>query len=376
MINFKKTSSILLMLIAVSLLLGCNKKDEKKQEKVAPKPMEVKVHTLTKEKYPIWGEFSGKTEAVDKVTVIARVQGELIKQHFKPGDFVKKDQLLFSIDKSEYQAQWDQQNAILQKDKASLALALANVRRYKPLVKEQLAPREKLDELVATQKQFEATVKSDEAALKRAALNLEYCDVKANIAGQIGREIILLGNIVSIGAELTQIVQTDYLYVTFNPSASDVAVMQKYKSEEKPKVKINLNTKRDLNISLEGRIDFVDNVSNSTTGTVTVRAKIVNKEHLLFPGSFVKIKVFMSNQYEVIAIDPDQVYQNQKGQFIYVVNDKNKIVEKHIKPYYSTNDMILLPPEHLGEKVVVETIAGLRSGMEVTAIESPNTVKK
>ncbi|SFZ97522.1 Probable RND efflux membrane fusion protein [hydrothermal vent metagenome] len=376
MYDLNKVLSTFLIMVSLVMFSGCSKKDEKKQVVVAPKPMEVKVHTLTKEKYPIWGEFSGKTEAVKKVIVKARVHGELLKQHFNPGDIVKKDQLLFSIDKSEYQAQWDQQNAILQKDKASLALALANVKRYRPLVKEQLAPREKLDELLATQKQFEAIVKSDEASLKKSQLNLQYCDVRANISGYIGREMVYLGNIINVGDELTQIVQVDYLYVTFNPTASDVAMLQKYKSEEKPKVRINLSKKKELNISLEGRIDFVDNVSNSTTGTVTVRAKILNKDKLLFPGSFVKIEVFMSDQYEVLAVHPDQVYQNQKGQFIYVVNDKNKIEEKTIDPYYSNNDMVLLPNEHEGDRVVVETIAGLRAGMDVVAVEAPNPVKR
>jgi multidrug efflux pump subunit AcrA (membrane-fusion protein) len=118
-------------------------------------------------------------------------------------------------------------------------------------------------------------------------------------------------------------------------------------------------------------------VSNATTGTVAVRAKIANKDKLLFPGSFVKIEVFMSDNYEVLAIDPDQIYQNQKGQFIYVVNDKNEIEEKNIKPYFSTNDMVILPfPEHDGQRVLTETIAGLKTGMKVKAIETENPVKK
>jgi len=309
--------------------------------------------------------------------VVSRVTGELKERFFKPGDTVKKDQILFRIDKSEYQAVWDQKNAILQKDKASLNLANANVKRYKPLVEEQLAPREKLDELEATKQQLEATINADMAALAAATLNLEYCDVKASIDGQIGKELVLLGNIVTAGTELAKIVQTEFLYVNFNPSAHEVALINKYKSTDKPKVKVRLRSSKRMDVELEGEVDFIDNVSNTSTGTVAMRAKINNTEKLLFPGTFVELKLFVSDKIPVLAVHPDQISQNQQGEYVFIVNKNNEIETRQVKTNYSNNDLAIVSEGLVeGDRIVVGTINALHMGIKVSATEVDNPIKK
>ncbi len=366
--------TILLSIISLLFLYGCGSTDKTKQSDIEEKPLAVKVHTLKKEVYPIWGTFTGKTQAVDEVMVLSRVEGELKERLFNPGDMVKKDQVLFVIDKRKYQAAVDQEKAILEKDRASLKLANANVKRYRPLVKEQLAPREKLDELVATQKQLEATIRADEAALEAAELDLSYCDVKASIDGQIGKEMVLAGNIVKPGTELAKIVNAEYLYVNFNPSAEEIAVIQKYKSQTNPSVKVYLRSGKKTKIVLEGKIEFIDSVSNASTGTVPVRAKVYNPDRVIFPGSFVIIDVLISDKMPVVAVDPDQVYQNQQGQYVYVVDANNTIEVMQIHPVFSTNDMVILPKEFIGKRVLAETIRAITPGVKVTPIEVNNTV--
>lgn len=367
---------MLTALMGTVFLSGC---DEKKEKIAVEKEVSisVNVHTLKKQAYPIWVEFSGKTQAVDEVMVVSRVAGELEARLFKPGDTVQKDQILFEIDKREYQAVWDQKNATLEKDRASLNLARANVKRYEPLVKEQLAPREKLDELIATKKQLEATIKADIAALEAAALDLEYCDVRANIAGQIGKELVLLGNIVNSGTELAKIVRTDFLYVNFNPSEHEVALISTYKSTQNPKVKVILKSRKHLDIELEGEVDFTDIVSNTSTGTVSMRAKIKNDNKLLFPGSFVSLRLFISDEIPVLAVHPDQISQNQQGQYVFVVNEKNEIETRQIKTAYSNNDLVIVQ-EGLaeGDKVLVGVVNALHSGTKVNYTEVENPIRK
>jgi RND family efflux transporter MFP subunit len=364
----------LMLFSSVLFILACNKEEKELVDIKEVKPIEVKVHTLKREIYPIWGTFTGKTQAVDEVMVLARVEGELKERLFEPGDIVKEGQVLFKIDKREYQAIVDQKNAILEKDKASLKLANANVKRYRPLVKEKLAPREKLDELIATQKQFEATIRADEASIEVAKLNLSYCDVKANINGQIGREKVLIGNIVKPGVELAKIVNSEYLYVNFNPSAEEVSVIQKYKSQKNPKVKVFLRGGKKIEITLDGNIEFIDSVSNASTGTVPIRAKVHNTNRVIFPGSFVIIDVEISDNMNVVAINPDQVYQNQQGQYIYVVDNNNTVQTKQINPIFSNNDMVILPKTFMGEHVVTETIRSITSGILVNPVEVNNTI--
>ncbi|GEM_PF-701873 len=377
MLLFKTISFTFTIFVGAVLFSACDTKTEHPPIKQEIKPIAVNVHTLKKEAYPIWVAFSGKTQAVDEVMVKSRVLGELEKQLFKAGDTVKKGQVLFTIDKREYEAIWEQKNAILQKDKASLALAIANVKRYAPLVAESLAPKEKLDELEATQKQLEATIKSDKASLKTATLNLDYCDVRASIDGQIGKALILVGNIVTEGVQLAQIVQTDFLYVNLNPSASEVSLIKKYKSKPNPKVKVQLKSTKNLKVSLEGEIDFIDNVSNASTGTVVMRAKIDNHEKLLFPGSFVELQLFVSDEIPVLALDPDQLLQNQQGQYVLVVNTQNEIVTQQVTTSYSNNDLVIIAGGiKEGDKIIVGSIKALRNGIKVVPTEVNNPISE
>ena len=364
-----------ILLFSLWLLAGCGSQKKEVAAAAEENPLEVKVHTLQKEKYPVWIYFTGKTQAFDEVDVLARVGGELKAYHFQPGQQVKKDDLLFSIDKSEYQAVWDQKNAILEKDTASYALAKANVKRYTPLVKEQLAPREKLDELTATLKQYEASIKSDEAALKRAKLDLEYCDIKASIDGQIGKPLVLTGNIVSAGTILSKIVNSTKLYVNFNPSAQEVALIKRYGKEKKPAVKVGVRGDEHITERLKGKIDFIDNISNSSTGTVAMRAVVENRKGLIFPGSFVEIELFLG-EYHVLAIHPDQVSQDQEGSYVYVVNAKNEVHTVHVEPFFTNNDLMLVGKSlHAGDRVIVGTVSGLAEGEKVKPQEVPNPVK-
>ncbi|WP_294957532.1 efflux RND transporter periplasmic adaptor subunit [Sulfurovum sp.] len=367
--------TILLSIISLLFLYGCGSADETKQSDIEEKPLAVKVHTLKKELYPIWIRFTGKTEAIDDVDVIARVSGELESYHFKPGQKVKKDDLLFSIDKSEYQTAWDQKNAKLQKDKASYALAMANVRRYTPLVKEQLAPKEKLDELSATLKELEADITADKAALKRAALDLAYCDIRASIDGQIGKPYILPGNLVKTGDVLAKIVQAKELYVNFSPSAHEVALIKKYGKAKYPKVKVHIRGDKKVTEPLYGKIDFIDNISNSSTGTVAMRAIVQNDKELIFPGTFVEIALYLGG-YKALAVDPDQISHDQLGEYVYVVNAQNTITKKYIKSFFSNNELVLVGDSlKEGDRVVVGTVSGLAEGSKVTLTETTDPVK-
>ncbi|SFV50993.1 Probable RND efflux membrane fusion protein [hydrothermal vent metagenome] len=374
---FKHIYSNTIFLVSILLFSACELNQKVEEKKVIikePDPISVNVHTLKKETYPIWIDFSGKTQSVDEVMVTSRVSGELEKILFKAGSNVKKNQTLFSLDKSKYQSIWEERNAILEKDKASLNLANSNVKRYKPLVKEQLAPREKLDELIATKKQLEATIKADKASLSKAQLDLDYCDIKATISGKIGKELYLLGNIINIGDTLAKIVQTRFLYVNFHPSSNEVSLIKKYKSEENPKVKVLLNNG---DITINGQIDFIDNVSNTSTGTVAMRARIDNKDDILLAGTFVRLKLFITDKIPVIAVEPNQISQNQQGEYVLIVNNKNEIESREIKVTYANNDLSIISKGlKEGDRVVVGTVAGLSDGTKVSVTEVKNPILK
>ncbi|CAM3810796.1 efflux RND transporter periplasmic adaptor subunit [Arcobacter cloacae] len=373
--SYKNLSKLPIVLILLLVFLGCEKKEEKKVETKEIKKIEVEVNKITKSNYPIWVNFSGKTEAFKNVEVTSRVSGELKEIYFKAGDEVKKDQLLFKIDDSQYKAILEQKIAGLQKDEASLNLAISNVNRYKPLVKDGLAPREKLDELVATQKQLQAVVNASKASIKQANLDVEYTQIKATIDGKVGQNLLDVGNLVNATSTvLTKIVDSKKLYVNFNPSANEVSLIKKYKSQDNPTVKVKLENND--SIELKGSIDFIDNTTNQSTGTVLMRAIIENEDNIIFPGTFVEIKLFITDEIPVIAVHPNTLGQNQLGTFVYVVNTENKLETRQVEIQYSNEDIAIIKSGlNEGDNVVVSDITKLGNGILVNATVVENKIK-
>lgn len=379
-VQYKTLFSIISLAIFL-LLQGCSEtKGEKKQliSKEAPKKT-VEINLIKETAYPIWIDFSGKTEAFQNVNVTSRVSGELEKIHFLNGDKIKKNQRLFTVDKTSYLTTLTHKNAILQKDIASLNLSLANVKRYTPLVEKGLATQEKLDQLVAEQKQLEASIRADKAEVKQAQLDVAYCDIKATIDGNIGKALVDIGNIINQGDKLANIVQTYSLYVNFSPSSKTVTLIKKFRSQIKPKIKVTVDTENKVSqdtIELSGQVDFIDTVSNTQTDTVDMRAIIHNDKGLLFAGTFVEIKMFLTDQIPFIAVHPNNISQNQLGSYVLVVGKDNKIQTRQIESSYSNNDLVIIKSGlSAGDRVIVSEITKLRNNQEVIPKEVANKIK-
>ncbi len=378
MTTLKKSILQISILFLIILFSGCEESKTKEKQVVKTTPLKVEVHTLKKQTYPIWVEFSGKTEAFKNVSITSRVTGELQKRYFEAGEEVKKDQLLFKIDDTKYKSIVEQKKATLEKDKASLNLAIANVNRYAPLVEKGLAPKEKLDQLIAEQKQLKAVVDADIAALKQAKLDVDYTQIKATIDGIIGKPLVDIGNMINASnTVLAKIVQGNPLYVNFNPSSDEVALIKRYSSQKNSPVEV-IQTENNNNIvKSTGYVDFIDNVTNETTGTIAMRAIINNNEKLLFPGTFVEIRLFITDKIEIIALNPNNLGQNQIGSYVLIVNDKNQIETRQVEIKFSNNNLVIIKNGlKEGDKVVVSDIAKLRNSLLVEPIEVENPIKK
>ncbi len=354
------------------LLVGCQ---SGKKETVAPKPLppKVKVHTIAKEAYPIWLHFTGRSEAVDAADVISRVTGNLQKIHFKPGQKVMKGEVLFTIDDKDYRDSYEQARAMLKRDRAAYRLAKTKLDRYLPLAKEELVPRQTIDELNASVRQMAAVLAADRAAVQRARLSLSYCQIEAPIDGFVGQPTMLSGNLVRAGDKLTRIVQGDRLYIHFYPSAEEAATIQKYARSPYPKVRVYLPGQKRLGV-LEGRVDFIDTMAKSATDTVAMRAEAANPKRLVLPGAFVGVDLFLGD-YDVIALHPDQVLQDPGGRYAYVVETNATLHKRYITPLFSNNDLVIVK-EGLkpGDRVVTDVTAGLAEGLVVEPVEVANPI--
>ena len=357
----------ILGLFLVLLLQGCGKHEETGKTMQKPKPPTVRVERLKREFHAIWLKFPGKSEAVDDVRLVARVGGPVQAWLFKPGARVHRGEVLFRIDPSEYDAAVERTEGMLQKDLASLALSRAELRRYAPLVKEQLAPRVKLDQLEAAVAQKLANVKADKAALKQAKLQRSYCDVKAPIDGYIGKPLVLPGNVVQPGTVLAHIVKADRLYVNFHPADHEVALIKKYATKPYPDVNVTVAQKEGAPIvTLQGHVDFIDNETDPSTGTVAVRAIVENPGHLVLPGTYVDVRLLLG-RFKTVALHPDWLFYDQEGSFVYRLDTNDTLRKVRVVPLFASESLVIPQKGTLkeGMPIVTEEIAGLHEGMRV-----------
>lgn len=364
-------TTLWIVALAGLLLGGCQKKEESSKSE-AP-PMSVEVLTITKAPIPIWVDFVGKTQANKIVDVVARVQGRLEKVHFTQGQFVQKGDLLFSIERSDYDAQYDRNMAHLNQDRASLELAKNDVARYRPLVEKDLAPREKLDQLISRQKEIESMIDADRATLAQSKLSVEYTQVRAEISGRIGRNLIDIGNLVGTTPEnskLATIVNDNPMYVYFSPSNTQVQNMLRYRSSKNMPTKA---TQPDVLIGSErkiydGVIDFIDTITDPTTGTVTMRSAQKNPDGQLLSGTFVDLKVFITDKIPIIAVPLIAMGENQLGSFVYAVDANNTLRIVQVEIEYANKVIAALKEGSLkpGDKIVVSGLTKLAEGMKVS----------
>jgi len=334
--------SIYLTLLSASLLfLSACGEEKKTTAPKAPPALNVETVTLEKKKFPLWMQYTGMTKAISSQEIRARVSGRLEKRYFEDGATVKKGDKLFLIEQSQYQSNLDAARSTKKKDEAALALSKADVKRYEPLVKEGLAARSTLEQYEAKRDALIASISADEAAIRNAELELSYTLITAPISGQVSARRVDVGNLVGYGEStlLTTIVQTDKIYTYFSPSEKDVQRLYKFRSRKVLPAFIEVRGQGEdifKRKRLDGVIDFQNNTVDPLTSTVSMRATIENKEKSVYPGTFVYINVFVTDQIDFIMVPPQAIFEDQLGKFVYTVDANNTAKRTDIKTNLST----------------------------------------
>ncbi len=333
---------IVTIVLSASLLLlsGCGE-EKKATAPKAPPALNVETVTVEKKKFPLWMQYTGMTKAISSQEIRARVSGRLEKRYFEDGASVKKGDKLFLIEQSQYQSNLHAARSTKKKDEAALALSKADVKRYEPLVKEGLAPRATLEQHEAKRDSLIAAIAADDAAIQNAELELSYTLITAPISGQVSARRVDVGNLVGYGEStlLTTIVQTDQIYTYFSPSEKDVQRLYKFRSRELLPAFIEVRGQGEdifKRKRLDGFIDFSNNTVDPLTSTVSMRATIENKDKTVYPGTFVYINIFVTDQIDFIMVPPQVIFEDQLGKFVYTVDANNTAKRTDVKTNLST----------------------------------------
>jgi len=376
-ISYKHIYTITLS-ISLLFLSGCGE-DKKPKAPKAPPPLSVETVTVIKKKFPIWGQSTGLTKAVSDQEIRARVAGRLEKRFFEDGATVKKGDKLFLIEQSQYQSNLDAAKSRKEKDQASLALAIADVKRYEPLVKEGLAARSTLEQYEAKRDELIAAIAADNADIRNAELELSYTLIKAPISGQVSARRVDVGNLVGYGEStlLTTIVQTDKIYAYFSPSEQAVQKVYKFRSRKTLPAFIEVRGQGEDIFErkrLDGFVDFSDNIVDPLTSTVSMRATIDNKDQTVYPGTFVYVNVFVTDQIAFIMVPPQAIFEDQLGKFVYTVDQNNTARRTSVETSLSSRYYVAISNGlKENDRVVITGLAKVKDGRLLTPKDMTET---
>ena len=299
-----------------------------------PPPPEVDVATVLSKPVRQWDQFTGRIAAIEAVEIRARVSGYLSRVAFKEGDEVKEGDLLFVIDPRPYKAARDNAAAQLERAKATARLADILDQRSQQLVKTGAISRNEFDRTSTSLAQANAEVNAAEAALETATLNLDYTEVRSPIAGKVSRTMLTQGNLIQADQTLlTSVVSQDPVYVYFQP---DEQTFQRYgemarKGERAASANpVRVGLAGDQGHPHEGKVNFINNQVDATTGTITMRAVVPNADRVFVPGMYARVQLEGSGEFKAMLVDEKAVMTDQDRKYVYVLGPESKAMRKNI----------------------------------------------
>ena len=333
-------------------------------------------------------ELAGRVESQDKVDLVARIDGYLQKKHFTEGDYVKKGQLLITIEPTQYLNNLNKARAELESAKATLYKADRDYQRGAELVKKDFISKSTYDGLKSEKERAAANVKAASSALAEAQRNYGYTSIKSPIDGKIGSLNIQEGNYVTISSgALATVTKTNPIYVKYSIDSKQFDTLRNSdfipkKGAEPVKVKVTLSSGKEY--SVEGVQDFSDNQISASTGTIDFRATFKNDDQTLIPGDFVKVKVFSKNPKKVLVIPQDIALEDSTGRYVYVIDENNLVKTRYFKDggqytdddkkvsYWIVEAPLIKDEKEFseGDKFISTNLTGLMAGMPVKVAEN------
>src|SRR6202045_2560899 len=369
----------LIVLLAISLS-GCG---DKPPAQAAAAPPPVTVAQPIKRTVTDWDEFTGRFEAVEEVQVRARVGGFVTNVEFKDGDMVHTGDLLYLIDSRPFEAVAEQADGQLSDARAKAELAKRDLDRGLTLVETSAVSEQVVDQRRQALQAAHAAETVAEGALKAAQLNIEFTHVLAPITGRVSRHLVSIGNLVQ-GSDngtstlLTSIVSVDPIYIYFD--VDEATYLKNNKLWFEGKRPSSRDTANPVQVSLtgetkpshDGKMDFLDNRLDVSTGTLRSRAVIGNHDFSVLPGQFGRVRLIGSSPYEALLIPDTAIATDQSRKIVFVVKDDDTVEAKPVI-LGPLDDGLRVVRDGLNpeDRVIVEGLQRARIGAKV----SPHAAK-
>ena len=342
-----------------------------------PAATPVSVAVVEQHQAALWDEFSGRLEAIERVEVRSRVAGALQSVHFREGALVGEGDRLITIDPAPYAAEVDRAEAQAAAAEARLSLAKGEYDRGRQLWDSRNVSQRDLDQRFNAQREAEANLRAAQAALQSAKLNLGYTEVRAPVAGRVGRLEITVGNLVQAGPGapvLTTLVSVDPIYASF--SADEEVVTRALKSigvgaaatTQIDRIPVRMSTATSNGTVFEGRLQLIDNQVDAKSGTVRVRAVFSNADASLMPGQFARLRMGQAKTEPALMVNERAIGTDQNKRFVLVVGADSKAQYREVTVGAFVDGLrIVTDGLNAGERIIVNGLQRVRPGALVAA---------
>jgi len=330
--------------------------------------MPVPVFAVVKKDLPIYLSYPGRVEAIRGISLQARVSGYIESQPAADGADVNSGDLLYKIDPRDLQAALDSARAQAERDAASLEYARANFLRGQELLKSGYVAKDTYDQRSSTMRASESALAVDQAAIEMARLNLSYAEIRAPFAGRLGRNLAAKGALVgpATGA-LNTLVQLDPVYVTFNPSESELAEIDKARAAGK--VEAEVSAPDEPSLTRKGELTFLDNAIDRSTATIVARVTIANHDFALRPGQYVRVRLLLRDQPDALMAPVAALGSNQMGKYVYVVGQGDRAELRPLELGPSDGALVsIVKGVSEGERVIVGNLQKIGPGSPVKVL--------
>jgi multidrug efflux system membrane fusion protein len=332
----------------------------------APPALPVPVTAVVKATIPVTFDYAARTESIRAIALQAKVSAYLKEQPTPDGTDVRTGDLLYRLDPRDFQVALDQAKAQIQRDAASLDYQRASFQRGDSLSKSGWLAKDSFDERTSSLRQAEAALAASQAALRGTQLNLDYTEIRAPFPGRLGRNQAPIGTLVGAGGTvLNTLVQLDPIYVTFNPSETDLAAIAAARRGGRLEAAISVPGQPDAPLH-KGELTFIDNAIDRATGTVTARATIANADFALLPGQYVRVSLHVKDMPDALLVPQAAIGSSQLGKFVYTVGADSKIEQKLVALGPTRGDRVaVLSGVSAADRIVTGNLQKIGPGMAV-----------
>ena len=347
----------------------------------APPAPQVSVATVAEAEITAWDEFSGRLEAVERVDIRSRVAGAVQAVHFREGALVRAGDLLITMDPAPYQADVERAEAQVAAAQARLAQAQSEHARAQRLWEDSAIAQRELEERANAAREAGANLRAAQAHLQGARLNLGYTQVRAPVAGRIGRLEVTVGNLVAAGPGapvLTTLVSVSPIYASFD--ADEQVIVRALHGlpggasarQLIARIPVQMGTGTGSDTPHSGRLQLIDNQVDAKSGTIRLRAAFDNGDGALIPGQFARIRMGQARTTRAVLVTERAVGTDQEKKFVLVVGEGNKAEYREVTLGAPVNGLrVVLSGLRPGERIVVNGLQRVRPG----AVVQPEPVR-